>query len=184
MSTPWTSRSGAERQRLARRFADLGFAEEMLEGDDSLAEATPAVPFQRLYAAAVGEEPLGAELAAALLADPDLRADFDLLLERTAHCRVPAAAVASTGELDRREADGVSISLVPSHANQAQVYVLIEVEERLAKGCRCLVVRTRDGTYVNAPLPQPDAGVVRLLKNAEDPLASALRDPGSEVFVL
>ena len=178
--TAWSSRDSDERHRLARRFAVRAFVENATNWDRE--EVTAGIPFPRLYDSVLGAGALGAEVAAALLEDSDLRADFDLLLERTARYHLPRAAVASTGELDRRETGGLVINLVRSRANPAQVYVLIEVEGDRDE--TVLIVRTPVGEYLKESLPPPDGGTIRLLKSAEDPIIKALRDPASEVFLL
>ena len=180
MSKGWQSRDGAERQRLRRRFALLAFAESAAE--TGLDEPGSGVSFGRLYDAARGGVTMDAELAAALLGDPALRADFDLLLERTARHRLPRAAVASSGELHRRETAGLVVKLVRSRANPAQVYVLIEVES--GRDEAVLIVKTAAGEYLKEVLPSPESGTVRLLKSVEDPFTQALRDATSEVFLL
>ena len=178
--TAWSSRDSGQRRRLAHRYALQAFADDATDSD--AAEASAGVSFARLYGAALGNGALGAEIAAALLADPYVRADFDLLLERTAHHHLPRAAVASSGELRRRETGGLVLNLVPSRANPAQVYVLIEAEGRRDE--TVLIVRTPAGEYLKESLPPPDEGTVRLLKSADDPITKALQDPDSEVFLL
>ena len=178
--TAWSSRDSDERHRLARRFAVRAFVENATNWDRE--EVTAGIPFPRLYDSVRGTGALGAEIAAALLADSDLRADFDLLLERTARHHLPRAAVASSGELDRRETGGLVVKLVHSRADPAQVYVLIEAEGDRDE--TALIVRTPVGKYLKELLPPPDGGTIRLLKSAENPIIKALRDPASEVFLL
>ena len=183
MNEPWGSRDRRERRRLAHRFAVLAFADDVTDAEPDEAPAD-GVTFQSLYDAALRSGPLGAEVAAALLEDPDLRADFDLLLERTARYQQPRAAVASTGSLDRRELGGIVVNLVTSRANAAQVYVLIETVDGGRSDLAELIVKTSAGEYLKESLPPPDEGTIRLLKSTGDPITKALRDPASEVFLL
>ena len=141
MSKMWSARSTAERERLESEFVlrhgmDLLLDDQGHEGAPQQEDAlgfrgeSSRPPFARLYTALHRGRPLPADLAAALNADPELRADFSLLLERSALRHLPrAAAAAGTGALERREAGGCTLRLVPSRAGDAQVYLLIELPE-------------------------------------------------------
>lgn len=183
MSRTWASLGADERRMLGELFAAFALADEVVDAAHQ-AEPSAVVTLQRLYDAVDLPGPLGADVAAALLADPVLRADFEALLDRVACYRLPRAAVASTGRLDRREAAGCTISLIPSRADPTQTYVLIRAGEEGGPALRELLARVPSGEYLKESLPPPDGGTVRLLKADADALVAALRDPRTEVFVL
>lgn len=47
-----------------------------------------------------------------------------------------------------------------------------------------IVVRTAPGEFLKRDLPPPESRTVRLLATADDPLIRAVREPGSEIFLL
>ena len=141
MSKAWSARSAAERERLEGEFVlrhgiDMLLDEEVeptetaTEGDLRPPEPDQRPTFVRLYTALRSGGPLPEGLSAALAAEPAFRADFSLLVERCALVHLPrAAAAASAGALERREAGGCTLRLVSSRAGDAQVYLLIELPE-------------------------------------------------------
>ena len=141
MSRAWSTRSAAERERLESKFVLHHGVDLLLDGQDhhenpgqeedgSSFEGRPRPSFARLYGALHRGGPLPTDLVAALGADPALRADFSLLIERSALQHLPrAAAAASTGSLERREAGGCTLRLISSRAGDGQVYLLIELPE-------------------------------------------------------
>ena len=181
MSTSWRTLSRDQRERLQSEFVALHGADLLLE-----AERDPAppsrLPFSELFAAATTPGRLPAATARALLANPRLRADFNLLLKRTARVHVPRAAAAASGTLERREADGYSLRLVPSRAGARQVYLLIDVPDGQTPPRR-LVITNPDGTVCKEDLPPPAKRTIRLLKDADDPLTRTFARPDSELFL-
>ena len=141
MSRAWSARDAAEREQLKAAFTVLHGADLLLDEADHREEtdrgSDPGAPrtgprplFARLHAAIHCAGPLPADLAVALRADPALRADFSLLLQRSARHYLPrAAAAASARSLDRREAGGFTLRLIASRAGGDQVYLLIELPE-------------------------------------------------------
>ena len=141
MSKAWSARGAAERERLEAEFVlrhgiDMLLDEEVepteaaTEGDPHPPRPNPRPSFARLYAALRSGGPLPDDLNAALAADPAFRADFSLLVERCALAHLPrAAAAASAGVLERREAGGCTLRLISSRAGDGQVYLLIELPE-------------------------------------------------------
>ena len=181
MSTPWRTLSDGQRERLQAVFVAWHGADMLLDADDDAAAPSPPL-FADLYAAASAPGPLPAAIAQALLANPALRADFNLLLRRTARVHVPRAAAAASGTLLRREAGGYSLRLVPSRSGAGQVYLLIEVPDGHTPPQR-LVVSNPDGTICKEELPPPTERTIRLLKSANDPLPRTFRQPDSELFL-
>ena len=181
MNTSWRTLSGDQRERLQAAFVAWHGADLLLEAEgDTRASSPPS--FAELFAAATAPGPLPAPIAQALLADPALRADFNLLLKRTARIHVPRAAAAASGALQRREAGDYSLRLVPSRAGAGQVYLLIEVPESQTPPQR-LVISNPDGTICKEDLPPPAKRTIRLLKDADDSLIRTFVQPNSELFL-
>ena len=141
MSGAWSARSAAERERLEAEFVLRHGVDLLLDDwtwdpepnrEESPHSDGPAKrpSFVRLHGALHRGGPLPADLAAALRADPGLRDDFSLLVERSAVLHLPrAAAAAGAGALDRREAGGCTLRLVASRAGDGQVHLLIDLPE-------------------------------------------------------
>ncbi len=182
MSTPWRNLSDERRERLRAAFVAWHGADLLLEAEDD-AEPPSRPLFAELFAAATAPgRPLPAAIGRALLADPALLQDFNLLLTRTARVHVPRAAAAASGALQRREAGGYSLRVVPSRAGDGQVYLLIEVPEGQTPP-RQLVISTPDGAICKEELPPPAGRTIRLLKDADDALPRAFARPDSELFL-
>lgn len=141
MSKAWSARSATERERLEAEFVlrhcvDM-LLDEAVEQAESMTEGGPRPPkpqnrpsFARLCHALRSGGPLPEELRAALAAEPALRADLSLFVERCALAHLPrAAAAAGAGALERREAGGCTLRLISSRAGDDQVYLLIELPD-------------------------------------------------------
>ena len=201
MSKAWSARTAAQRKRLEAAFVlrhgiDV-LLDEQVERIGTTPERAPRPlepgerpAFARLYRALRNGDSLPVGLSAALAADPALRADFSLLLERCAIQHLPrAAAAASADTLARREADGCTVRLVSSRAGDAQVYLLIELPDTDTGESRStapgrLVVKTAAGAFLIEELPPPETRTIRLLKAADDPVVQAVGEPASEIFLL
>lgn len=181
MSTPWRILSSGQRERLQAAFVASHSVDVLLASDDAAAPPSRLL-FADLFAAATRPGPLPAAIAQALLADPALRADFNLLLQRTARVHAPRAAAAASGNLQRREAGGYLLRLVPSRSGTEQVYLLIEVPDGRTPP-RHLVVSNADGTVCKEDLPPPTERTIRLLKDANDPLPRTFGKADSELFL-
>ena len=181
MSTSWRDLSGNQRERLQAAFVAWHGADILLEADDAAATSSRPL-FAELIATASAPGPLPAAIAEALLANPALHADFNLLLQRTARVHVPRAAAAASGALQHREAHGYSLRLLSSRSGAGQVYLLIEVPDGHMPPTR-LIVSNADGTICKEDLPPPIDGTIRLLKDADDPLPLTFGQAGSEVFL-
>ena len=181
MSTSWRSLGDDGRERLQAAFVAWHGADLLLEAEEDAAPSSRP-SFTELFAAATTSGPWPAAIAQALLADPALRQDFNLLLKRTACVHVPRAAAAASGTLQRREADGYTLRIVPSRAGDQQVYLLIEVPEGQTPP-RQLVISSPDGTICKEELPPPAERIIRLLKDADDALTRTFARPDSELFL-
>ena len=121
MNGKWSAISPARQDAMRRRFAAL-FAADLLAEPPAPPETGTRPPrFDELYEAASNPSaPVAGRIAGALAADPDLRAEFEALLEACAVCWLPVAAAAAGEEgLDRREAGGFRIHACPSAAGSA-----------------------------------------------------------------
>ena len=198
MGKTWHERSPEERRELEAVFMASHGAELLLDershwtsGQDAGADEAPRRPsFARLHAALQGGGPLPADIAESLRSDRGFREDFDLLLRRSALRHLPrAAAAAGHGDLTRRETGGFVLRLVASRARGGQVYLLVELpDEAAGDGERTvlsrIVVGNAAGEYLKRDLPAAEGGVIRLLMEADDPLARAVGNPASEVFLV
>ena len=191
MSKGWCARGTAERRRLEAAFIAEHGAELLLGGDvedDLLTASDEPAPgrqssFASLYGALHRPGPFPDEMSASLGGDRRLREDFALLLQRRARHHVPrAAAAAGRDALRSREAGGFRIRIVDSRASSEQVYLLIEMPETGGAVPSRLVVGTAAGVFLKCDLPPPDAGAIRLVMAAADPVVQALGEPASEVF--
>ena len=196
MSKAWSARSEAERKAVEAAFVARHGAGLLLDGDSELpppADFQPRtearrLPFGRLYSALRDGGPMPPEVSEALRADPELREDFALLLQRCAWQHLPRAAAAAGHEgLHRREAGGFVLRLVASRADRDQVYLLIELPEEAGAAAGAperIVVKTPAGEFLKRELSTPEARTIRLLIAADDPLAKAVAEPANEVFLL
>ena len=164
MTKAWSARNAAERRDLEAAFVARHGAELLLDGDaepppDADPRARPTgrrAPFSLLYASLHRSGPLPAEISEALRADPDLRDDFTLLLERNAWQHLPrAAAAAGRDGLERREGGGFVLRVVESRAAGEQVYLLIELPEAPTRGAG--IPEREPATDEPSPVPGPDA---------------------------
>lgn len=180
MSMSWTA-LGAEGQKIAeRRFAEREAADRLLADDEERARR-PGIA--DLYAwATEPERSFGRAEREALLRDPALRRSFALLIDRLASLRVPAAAAASSGQLDTRSGRGVTVRLIPSRADPAQVYLVLELDPETEA---TMLVVLRDGIpEARLALPETDDGRIQLIEAADSAVVAALRDPGTEVVLM
>ncbi|MCP5366838.1 MAG: hypothetical protein H6907_03265 [Hyphomicrobiales bacterium] len=183
MTTTWGTLTPQQRAVAAAAF-------EALETLDALA-AAPAEPandgrvrFADLRAVATDpDRPLGAGLARALAADRRLGADFERLVARRAAGHIRAAAAADTGRLSVREGNGFRITLKPSRADGAQVYVIIDLGPRTGEAPRSLFVCGGEPVYQKHGLPAANDGVVQILADAGSDLVRGLADRRTEVFL-
>lgn len=192
MSKSWNERGAAERRRLEAAFVLRHGAELLLHHDaeeespiESGRRATRGRPsLACLYGSLSRPGPLSDEVCDHLAGDPRLREDFALLLRRTARHYVPrAAAAAGRGVLQSRKAGEFRLRIVESRASSEQVYLLVELPDRMDAAPERLVVRAATGEFLKRDLPPPESGTVRLVLTADDPLVLALGEPASEVFL-
>lgn len=180
MNTSWSS-LGPEGQRIAaRRFAEHGAAERLLADPEPRARG-PGIA--DLYAWATDPDAaFGRAEREALLRDPALRRSFSLLVSRVASLRVPAAAAASSGGLDARVGPGLSVRLIPSRADPAQVYVVLEIDRDVPA---TMLLVMRDGfPAARLVLPPVVDGHAQAIEADDSPIVAALRDPTTELLLV
>lgn len=121
-----------------------------------------------------------------LFADPRLRADYarlkrDVLTRRGAF-ELPRLVAAGDRDLDERRFPGGVARLAPSATDAAQIYLVIELDDR-SSAPRTLILEADIGTIAKLALPAPDDGIIQLLldeRSAPDAQALALlRDPNA-----
>lgn len=182
MSRRWSMIGEAERSAMAQRFAvDLG-VDELVSEEAPAAVAERPLRFDELYAAAV--DPIGSldeRLSNMLAGDATLRATFEAILRDRALCWFPAAAAASSGDMDMREEDGFQIWIRPSSAGGDQVYVLIRSAEGQTGTPSALVALPPKDPPVRAPLPEEIDGIHQLIERADSALVRAIQDPASKL---
>ena len=182
MRRRWSATGEAQRAAMAQRFAAMLAADELASRDAEEAPAERPLRFDEVYAAAV--DPVTAfrgRLPERLAEDATSRAAFEAVLRDCAVCWFPAAAAASTGQLDRREEDGFCIWIRPSSAGGDQVYVLISAEEGRAGTPSALVALPPGAPPVHAPLPEAIDGVYQLIERADSELVRAIRDSAAQL---
>ena len=149
-----------------------------------LRDATPGIPFSRLWRFASGEVTHDAGLLAALRQDKKLTADFNALLQKISWSHFPQVAAASTDEtLSLRETDLCTIRIEPSRAEPNQVYVIIELKDPDASAPGSLITSASDGSLESMELPTDQSGVIQLLLEKDNALLIALSDHSTEVFL-
>lgn len=177
----WQSRSEIEKARIETAFSARHAADLWLDTAGPGQAKPAALPI--LYRAAKDPTaPLPAALVAQLATDTRLKADFDRLLSRIAACRMPRAAAASSGSLDRREAQGFVLRIRPSRADPDQVYLLIDIPDR-AETPQVLMARD-NGEILRRALGEPQDGMFRLILERSDPLLAAIGDPATEIDLI
>jgi len=178
-------------------MADVDAITELaLSGIDTEAQAqallTPPstrarLPFSMLHAYASDLSFDASDSFRRRLAD-DVRAQDDLsrLMARVAFAHMPrqaAAASAIGSDVVRRETAQATITLTPSRADEAQVYVIITLSDADAKAPTRLTLKDRTGVFADFDLGPFSAGRVQLLLENESLIVTALRNAETEVFL-
>lgn len=114
---------------------------------------------------------------------PVVRDSLRRLFAKAATQHFPRAAAAATpGLLTEREANGWRLRLLPSRAESAQVFLLIDMAPHVTQA-PCRLVASAEGALVVQPLPAPINGVIQLLLEAESELVALLGRTDTEVMV-
>ena len=186
MSPRWSEMTKVEREKLRLRLAVDLAADELVSTPAPTDTATRKPRFDEIHAAAL--DPAGSmdeRIVAALAADVGLSATFESLICDAALCWFPVAAAAADDEgIEMRAEDGFSIQILPSSAENAQVYVLIRCAEGRDAQPSALVIFPGEGAPVRTALPEDIDGVYQLLDHFDSPLVRAIRDPGSRLALV
>lgn len=149
-------------------------------------DAAP-VRFRDLVIWAVGDaEPLPTRYKRALLVDPVLRRDFDLLLRCNAIAIGGRAAAASTGLLGWREGNGFDIRIVPSRTGDG-TYIKIsyrDLPKMDGKVPSLLVVIAPDGVRETMVIIDSDEEGAQMLCANDHPVVALLGNPDTEILLL
>jgi hypothetical protein len=164
--------------RLAEAVATAG---ELLDAiDTGRRSQTSAVGFGQLYRYATEPQTADPATAAALAQDPKLATAWRRLMHNLAiHWAPVAAAAADRAALDRRYGDGWSLSLRDVRNAADQIWVIIGFERPDEAAPSWLFAGT-----VRHALPEAVDGQMQFRVAADAPLVQALRDPGTELFLL
>lgn len=162
-------------------------AEAQAKGLLSPSSARTRLPFTMLHVYASDpsfdmSDSFRVRLAAAARAQDDL----SRLMARTAFAYMPrqvAAASAASTDVVRRETTQATITLTPSRADDAQVYLIITLSDAEAKAPTRLTLKDRTGVFLDFDLGPFSAGRVQLLLRDDNSIVTALRDAESEVFL-
>lgn len=148
------------------------------------AEAPATVAPSMLWAHLTGAAPLPAgRLAAALLADPELRDTLRGMLPRAAVATgARVAAAASDDRVTERAGDGFRLRLLPARGVPDQTWIMIMLDRPDPAPTR-LTVLPGDGAPVSVALDPPSDGTVQLLVASRSDLVRGLADPTSTVFL-
>ncbi len=115
--------------------------------------------------------------------DAAVQADFERLLSNNARYHMPRVAAASSGDIERREAEGCRIAFRPSKADPEQIYVIIETHADAASAPEMLFIRFTDGRTRRTTLPRPQNGRIQLLLERHSETAEGLLDINTEVYL-
>jgi hypothetical protein len=154
---------------------------------DQISRPDPDLPrkigFNELYAYANDPDHSPAsDLIAALSTNLDLRRDLKRLLDKQALAHLPRLAAASSGEVTEREGDGFTLRLKPSKAQEDQVYLLIQTQDR-DDSPRLLFVEDEDATLHRLVIDDFLEGEAQILLNLQDGILKALRNVKSSVIL-
>ena len=145
----------------------------------------PAATFADLYAYARSADPvMPPRLARDLALRAELRDDLEALIRDLALYRADQVAAASSSDtVSQRRGPGFDLDLHTSRTGEGQVYILITLTDpdNAPSG---LFVKPVTGGVMKIVLPPAVQGRLQAMVEPDDPVLAALRDPGSEVFLI
>ena len=158
----------------------------LIGSEGARAEGIPPVAtFADLYAYARSADPVMPPLLARDLAvRAELRADLEALIRDLALYRADQVAAASSADtVSQRRGPGFTLDLRASRTGEGQVYVLITLTDP-DNAPTGLFVKPATGGVIKIALPPAVQDRLQVLVGPDDPVLAALRDPGSEVFLI
>lgn len=141
-----------------------------------------AFPLLYTYATNVAFVP-PADFSARLADDPRAAADLQRLIANRAFSHVSSLAAAASGKVLRRETAEAVLTLTPSRANPAHVYLRIELVDAAVQAPAQLFVHASDGTWHKLPLPAFTEAAAQILLEADGAIARALSDIAAEAYL-
>jgi hypothetical protein len=172
-----------------RKTARLRFAEyevhDGLTSDDAIQDAAaPSMAISRLYTVVANPgAALPADVAAAMLRQPRLRAVYRELLARAATFHIPESMAASTDDLAIRAGDGCRIRFEASRAEPDQIYVIVELDDPSGPPPSGLVFCDVENFCASLELTGWRNGVVQLIVERDSDILRLARDPKSMAFL-
>lgn len=181
MTGRWSDMGPGERAVVEASFLALETA--ALIGADRPVGAKPSP--SALWAHVTGAVPIPrAELGAALIRHPDLRATLAGMLARSAIASAPRVAAAATGHpVSERGGDGFRLRILPARGAPDQTWIMIALDTPRPAPTR-LTVLPPDGAPETVVLEAPVDGSVQLLAETHSALVRAISDPTAVVFLL
>lgn len=166
-------------------------AEDLYVRRAAALDAGPAAPSQLMFADLLAfllesGRQLSPEQQRQLFTDARLRADYARLkrdvLARRGTFELPRLVAAGDRDLDERRFPGGVARLARSTTDAAQVYLVIELDDR-ASAPGTLILESEMGALVKLALPAADDGVIQLLLDersaTEAQVLALMRDPNA-----
>lgn len=135
-----------------------------------------------LYAYARGDTRCASAVKTALIANPALRRLHRRMVEEGALYAMPQAIAASTVEFPERRVAGCRVRVMPSRADAATYYLVVELTGA-ARVPALLIVYDSTDRIEQLSLPAPVDGVIQLLIDEAGGIPAMLRDPKSAIFL-
>jgi hypothetical protein len=171
-----------DRKTARQRFAEYEVHDGLISVD--AVEAAPRVAISRLYAVAANPgAAMPADVAAAMLRRPRLRAVHRDLLARAAMFHIPEAMAASTDDLTVRAGNGCRIRFEDSRAEPDQIYVIVELDDPEGAPPSGLVFCDAENFCVSLELTGWRNGVVQLIVERDSDILRLARDPKSTAYL-
>ncbi|MDA1101790.1 MAG: hypothetical protein O2967_22755 [Proteobacteria bacterium] len=150
----------------------------------AVGDASARIPISRLYG--IANDPgagMPADVAAAMLQQPALRAAYRNLLARAADYQVPEAMAASTEALPVRTGGGCRIRFLPSQAEANQVYLIVELDDPAAPPPGALVFCDQENFCAAMELTGWRNGVTQRIIEMDSDILRLARDPKSIAYL-
>ena len=106
------------------------------------------------------------------------------LLNQLNLCHLPRLAAASSGVIETREGDDFKLKMMTSLSDPDQIFVTIELHRTKSRRPSSLVVKSPQNNFYTGSLQEFESTIFQLIEGAESPLITALKDPGSEVYLI
>ncbi len=176
--TPTPAQVAEARQQFsANQLADL-------VASATVGGASARIPISRLHGIATDPGAgMPADVAAAMLQQPALRAAYRNLLARAANYQVPEAMAASTEALPVRTGRGCQIRFLPSQAETNQVYLIVELDDPAAPPPGGLVFCDQEDFCAALELTGWRNGVAQRIIEADSDILRLARDPKSTAYL-